>query len=438
MPFEKITETVKGLWQKLPQSESDVLSKLRAKSLEAFIAHGLPTVKNEEWKYTNLIPVLSAFSAHSPHQHKNTNHSFGYTELVAALGKDVHRIHVSCTAGTFHVEGQLPPGVRVLELTSTEALQHPGVNVILENSVTENEYPFANLHGAIMQSGIVVLIGKGAEVEHPIHIVFTLDATEQVLTSPRCIILAEDSSRCTIIESIHVTGNQAVLHVPVCDVVASANSTVHYVKTNDLAEHLRLVSITNVAVYTHASAYVHTLCMGAMFNRNDVRINLVEPSAQGFLYGVSVLDNQQLADNHTVVDHQVPHCHSEELYKGVYSGKSKGVFNGKIYVREQAQKTTAYQSSHSLLLSDTAEINAKPQLEIWADDVKCSHGATMGQLNSDALFYLQARGISHTDAKALLTYAFAAEVTEHLPTETLRNYAAQRISSVLGTTPFEL
>jgi Fe-S cluster assembly protein SufD len=172
--------------------------------------------------------------------------------------------------------------------------------------------------------------------------------------------------------------------------------------------------------------------LAAGFVRNDAQIRLAGQGSQGFLYGVSVLNTNEYVDNHTVVDHMVPHCHSEELYKGVYDDSSMGVFNGKIFVRPQAQKTTAYQSSHSLLLSNKAQVNAKPQLEIWADDVKCSHGATTGQLNEDALYYLQARGIERAKAVSMLTYAFAAEVVDKLPHEELRSYILQRLAEKLG------
>jgi Fe-S cluster assembly protein SufD len=172
--------------------------------------------------------------------------------------------------------------------------------------------------------------------------------------------------------------------------------------------------------------------INAGFVRNDAQVRLIGEQSQGFLFGVSVLDGAQYVDNHTVVDHVVPHCHSEELYKGVYNGSSTGVFNGKIFVRPQAQKTTAYQSSHSLLLSGKAQVNAKPQLEIWADDVKCSHGATTGQLNEDAVFYLQARGLERSKAVAMLTNAFAAEVIEKLPHAGLQQHLLLRLADKLG------
>jgi Fe-S cluster assembly protein SufD len=209
-------------------------------------------------------------------------------------------------------------------------------------------------------------------------------------------------------------------------------SHVSYVKIIDDTPALHHIGHVVASVAHSGTFTAHSINLNAGFIRNDAQIRLAGELSQGFLYGASILDQTQYVDNHTVVDHIVPHCHSEELYKGVYNGSSTGVFNGKIYVRPQAQKTTAYQSSHSLLLSGKAQVNAKPQLEIWADDVKCSHGATTGQLNEDAVFYLQARGIERSKAVSLLTFAFAAEVLDTLPYEELREHLMKRLSVKLG------
>jgi Fe-S cluster assembly protein SufD len=253
-----------------------------------------------------------------------------------------------------------------------------------------------------------------------------------MLHTPRVLVIADKTASATVIESHHTVGPNQGLGVAVVEVVAEAGSAVRYVKILNDAPNASHIGSTSANVARDARVECATVVTGGRFVRNDLHIRLTEAGASGYLYGVSVLAGTSFADNHTVVDHIAPHCHSEELYKGVYDDASVGVFNGKIYVREDAQKTTAYQSNHALLLSEAAQINAKPQLEIWADDVKCSHGATTGQLDDEALFYLRARGVPEAEARKLLTHAFAAEVMDHLADDAIRAHLTALIDTALA------
>ena len=296
------------------------------------------------------------------------------------------------------------------------------------------ESPFVALNTSLAQHGVVIRIARKVAVDHPIHLAVVGDAREgNVVHAPRILVIAEEGSSVQVVESHHTVGTHTALDVSVTEVIAHEQSHVRHVKINSDAGDGRHIGFTGVRIDANAQVHSHVFCVAGPFTRNDIVMELIGQNANGFLDGVSVLSDNQVVDNHTVVDHIVPHCHSEELYKGVYDGRSTGTFNGKIFVRPQAQKTTAYQSNRSLLLSDRATANAKPQLEIWADDVKCSHGATTGQLDEDAVFYLQARGIGINEARALMTYAFAAEVVERLPLVGLKSYIEQSIARKLGS-----
>jgi Fe-S cluster assembly protein SufD len=310
------------------------------------------------------------------------------------------------------------------------------VRAAITTAAPLDSHPFVALNTALNRTGVVIIAKKNATIPTPLHIMIINDARKgDVLHTPRVLVIAEEGASVDVIETHHTIGEHTALDVTVTELVAKAGSTINYTKLNADAGNGKHVGYTGGKIYRDAVIHSHTFCLDGTFTRNDLNLQLMEPNANTFLNGVSVLNEQQFADNHTVVDHLVPHCHSEELYKGVYDGRSVGVFNGKIYVRPQAQKTTAYQSNHSLLLSDRASVNAKPQLEIFADDVKCSHGATMGQLDEEAVFYLRARGIGADEARALMTYAFAAEVIERLPHEELRSYLEQRVATKLGAHP---
>jgi Fe-S cluster assembly protein SufD len=209
------------------------------------------------------------------------------------------------------------------------------------------------------------------------------------------------------------------------------NSTVEYNKIQDNTENSILIDAVNITQESDSNAIVNTLIFGGAFTRNNLNFEQNGSNCDSNMTGISILDNNQFADNHTFVDHKQPHCRSNEMYKGIYLGNSKGVFNGKIMVRPDAQKIDAFQSNNNLLLSENATIDSKPQLEIYADDVKCSHGCTIGQLDDDALFYMRSRGIRENEAKAVLTYAFASEAVNNFTIPKVKELAQKLIAEKL-------
>lgn len=418
-----IRDAYEAIAAKLNGSAAMPFHAVRAHALEQFVNVGIPTVRHEEWKYTNVMPLAAKSWSHTP----TVWNGWSDREPVPSL-EGLHQalvVEVRNGAVTLIGNGTLPDGVVIAPLSTCDVSD--------TNAQRLQEHPFAAAAIALASEGIMIDVADNVECPLTIHIAVHGEAVEQdQLLATRVLIRAGRNAKLDVVESHHTRGSKHVLDLHVCSVMLAEGARVSYVKMLDDTERLHHVGQVVADVGRNACFASHSVNLNAGFVRNDVQVRLVGEQSEGYLYGMSVLDATQYVDNHTVVDHAVPHCHSEELYKGVYNGSSTGVFNGKIYVRPQAQKTTAYQSSHSLLLSGKAQVNAKPQLEIWADDVKCSHGATTGQLNEDAVFYLQARGIERAKAVALLTYAFAAEVIEKLPHENLRTNVLDRLAEKLG------
>lgn len=394
----------------------------RKSAMEEFVQIGIPTTRHEEWKYTNVMPIAAKAWQHMP--------SAWLDRASEEQGPSLPGLHdairIVVRNGSIHLGVKpLPEGVSIMPLSSAS------VEDVNEQELRIN--PFAAATLALAAEGVCIKVADNVQCETPIHVIICGEAQDSgVLTTTRVVVDAGRHAQVDVIESHHSRGGADVLDLGVCSAMVADGARVSYIKIVDDTTTLHHIGHLVAHVGKSGTFASHSVNLNAAFVRNDAQIKLAGELSQGFLYGASILDRSQYVDNHTVVDHMVPHCHSEELYKGVYNGSSTGVFNGKIYVRPQAQKTTAYQSSHSLLLSGKAQVNAKPQLEIWADDVKCSHGATTGQLNEDAVFYLQARGIDRAKAASLLTFAFAAEVLDKLPNEELRVHLLERLAVKLG------
>ena len=413
--YEAASSTVNG-------ASAQPFHVARAQAMRAFLHIGIPTTRHEEWKYTNVMPLAAKSWQHKPSAWLGSaiaRPSVQLPGLQDAIRITIHNGNITLPSQS------LPEGLTIGPLSSAAVID------VNEADMCTN--PIAAAALALASEGVVIEVADNVQCAIPIHVSITGDSAQQgLLTTTRVVIRAGRFSKLDVIESHHTHGGADILDLGLCSADVGEGANVSYTKIINDAKQLHHIGQLSATV-AHAGIFAsHSINLNAGFVRNDVQIKLAGELSQGFLYGVSILDDSQYVDNHTVVDHMVPHCHSEELYKGVYNGSSTGVFNGKIYVRPQAQKTTAYQSSHSLLLSGKAQVNAKPQLEIWADDVKCSHGATTGQLNEDAVFYLQARGIDRAKATSLLTYAFAAEVLVKLPHEGLRGYLMERLAEKLG------
>ena len=394
------------------------LSDLRRRAFDRFVELGFPTVRQEEWRFTNVAAVARTRFARPA----------GAADLRAAADAIApHRlgaaVELAFVDGRFAPElsrgdaAELGAGAVAGALSSLDAAALARIDAHLGRHANFVERPFAALSSALFEDAAVFVVPQGAALERPLHVIwYGSDPanSEAVATFPRLLVVAEESSRATVVET-HVSGEQGVrLAAPVTEIVAGPDAWVDHYKLQREGRASYHFGLLQVVLGRAATASTQTFSLGAAIARHDVEGVLDGEGAEATMNGLYLVDGKQLADFHLRVDHAKPHTTSHELFKGVLNGRGRGVFNGRIFVHPHAQKTDAKQTSRNLLLSDEALVNANPQLEIFADDVKCTHGSTVGQLDDLAVFYLRSRGIGLEAARSLLTYAFASDLVERV------------------------
>lgn len=292
--------------------------------------------------------------------------------------------------------------------------------------------PFAAMNSTFWQDGLFIHVPANSTLEKPVFILHVNDTRQiQVIAHTRVLAVIEGGSKLSIVEKFHTTGENASLHTFTEEIIVKETAALEYCKIqNDPGKAYQVIN-TNIHQSDSSRVDTFTLTFSGQLIRNNFAITIAGENCESHFNGLYMLTGNTLADNHTVVNHQKANSFSNEMYKGVLDGNSKGVFNGKIFVRPHAQKTNAFQSNRNIALSPTASINTKPQLEIWADDVKCSHGCTIGQLDEEAMFYLQSRGINKETARAMMLYAFTAETLNTISNETVKAYVDSLISERL-------
>ena len=396
-----------------------VLEQARQAAIARFAVLGFPTTADEEYRFTNVAPIANTPFQRAP-EHTAvagadvTGHLYGTTtaaELVFVNGR--FQLALSSVA-------VVPSGLTVSGLA--DASGAPDVQAWLTKLASSETSAFTALNTAFFEDAAVVRIDKGAVIEAPINIVFVSTGSSTPTASyPRILIVAGERSQSTIIESHIGVGDGTYFSCAVTEAVCGPHAIVDHYRVQLERSHGYHYCRLQVHAERNATFQSHAFSLGGAIVRNDLGAVLAGEGIDCTLNGLYVADGDTLVDNHTTIDHAMPHCGSHEVYKGILGGKAKGVFNGKIIVREDAQKTDAKQTNKALLLSGSAQINTKPQLEIFADDVKCTHGATIGQLDADALFYLRARGITRGDARALLIRSFAGDLVGRVKFQPLRD-----------------
>jgi Fe-S cluster assembly protein SufD len=292
--------------------------------------------------------------------------------------------------------------------------------------------PFVALNTALMEDGAFVRIARGVVAEEPIHLLFLTVAEEgPLVTYPRNLILADENSQATIVETYAALDGGVYFNNVVTEIIAAENAVLDHYKIQQESEGAFHIATQQVQQDRDSNFTSHSISLGGALVRNDINAVLNGTGIESTVNGLYLASGRQHVDNHTAIDHAKPHCNSHELYKGILDGHATGVFNGKIFVRPDAQKTDAKQTNQNLLLSADATINTKPQLEIFADDVRCTHGATVGQLDADAIFYLRSRGLGLEEARGLLTYAFASDILERVKVAPLRAELEKQLLSRL-------
>jgi Fe-S cluster assembly protein SufD len=401
-----------GLDEHLPEDAPGWLHTRRASGLARFHELGLPTTRHEEWKFTSVNAIAERRFSSTRADAVRPGHVEPF--LFAGL----NGIELVFVNGRFVPDqsrlGDLPKGAMVGSLADLATRDGATLDRHLGRHIKFEQFGFTALNTASLADGAVVILPADAVVERPIHVLYVSTADEPSASHPRTLIVAGPHAQARLIESYAGPTGAEYLTNAVTEIVGEEGSQLDHYKVQRESTAAYHVSSTHIALGRSAVFTSHSITMGGGLVRNDVNAVL---DAEGILCtvnGLYLVDGNRLVDNHTAIDHAKPHCESHELYKGVLTDRARGVFNGKIFVRPDAQKTDAKQTNQVLLLSEDATINTKPQLEIFADDVKCTHGATVGQLSDEALFYLRSRGIGAEEARALLIHAFAEDIIDRI------------------------
>jgi Fe-S cluster assembly protein SufD len=413
--FEKHTEA--PAWQ--PPAW---LFPLRKAGISSFAEQGFPTLGDEDWRYTNVAPI-----ARMPFQPifeaAPNGNAVDVMDRLAFKNMNAHRLVF--VDGLYSAKlsslRTLPAGVRLTNLASALTTDSALLEKHLGRYARVEGNAFAALNQAFFLDGAFIHVPANVTVPEPIQLVFISSARAAGATlHPRNLILAGANSRLTVIENYASAGDATYVTNAVTELLADDQAVVELVKIQDEAAAAYHVATIQGQFGRTSNVQLHSFALGARLSRNNIRAKLAGEGLECILNGLYLTKDEQLADHHMIVEHAQPHCASHEYFNGILDDKSKGVFHGRILVRQIAQKTDAKQTNKNLLLSDDATANTKPQLEIYADDVKCTHGATIGQLNDESIFYLRSRGLSTETARRMLIHAFAGEIIERIRYEPVR------------------
>lgn len=415
--------------------EPDWLKALRREGMDQFRTLGIPTTKDEEWRFTNVAPIARIpFFPPDPTERLSLQE-----KALKTLLSEKSPCQIVFVNGVFSREltslSSLPKGISVKSLA--ESVADDQVKYHLGRYVPIRENAFAAMNTAFMKDGAYIFVNNGVQLDTPVELLFISDFTQEHRAYfPRNLIVLGKGARVTVIENYVSASPVQYFTNGVTEIRVGEDSRLEHCKMqqeNDQAFHIT----TSQIVQDRTSSYSSTsFSNGAALARNDLNNVLDGEGANSQLNGLYVTKGQQHVDNHTSIDHAKRHCTSQELYKGILAGKSRGIFNGRIIVRKEAQLTDARQTNKNLLITDGAQVNTKPQLQILADDVKCTHGATIGQLDPLAIFYMNTRGVSRETAQSLLTYGFATEVIAEMKNAELQERLSQKIMATLQAALF--
>ena len=430
-------EAFRALQESQPDSPRSWLKRLRESAMESFQELGFPSVKDEEWKYTNVAPIAridfkpATLTGAAPSGFDDGNlAAFGCVEakdsqLVFVNG--MLRSDLSSLTG-------VPAEVVAIDLSQAISDERYG-EIAWKHLAQQADYVangFTALNTAFISNGVFVYIPKDVIVESPIHLLFISDGAHTA-NFPRVLVVAEENSSATVIESYAGTQDAARYFTnAVVEIVLKDGARLEHYKVQRESHAAFHIATTAADLGPNSRYDATTITFGAELSRHDINVTLDHEGAECWVDGLYLVATGQHADTHSLIDHRKPHCTSHQLYKGILDGKSRAVFNGKIFVRHDAQKTDAMQTNKNLLLSNEARVDTKPQLEILADDVKCAHGAAVGQIDEDELFYLETRGIHHDLARNLLTYGFAEEVIGKIKIDSIREQLDEAVLNRLN------
>lgn len=425
------------IYDQLIESFGDVkvANPMRAKALEAFKKNGFPTIKNEYWRFTNLKPFLNDNFVVANEDAAN----FDALDIKASIAEgeiaDLDAYKLVIINGSINDEFSSLPQLDTLTIKPLAEVSEDVAFLEKINNRLDIENPMnslAALNTALFTDGFYIEIAANTSLDKPIHIFNIYGYGENIFLQPRNMVVVNKGAQIEIVETYTCAGDKLYFINSVSDLFVDSNGSLTHSIFQNGKNTERIVNHTQVTQQkdSHYANYIYSIPATA-FIRNNLNVELDGSNIETHMYGLYLAGKDQLIDNHSLVDHLYPHCQSNQLYKGVMIEGGKAVFNGRIYVHEDAQKTNAYQSNNNMLFSTDSVVHSKPQLEIYADDVKCSHGTTIGQYDSEALFYLQARGLSEQQARAMLVIAFANDVISKIPNEALRNYVEEKVTTTI-------
>lgn len=411
------------------------LQTLRQAAIDRFAALGFPTPRDEQWKYTSVAPIATTPFRPAGDGRDDGPDSEAIEPFVIGPPTWSRLVFVNGRYAAKRSSVPAPAGdVRVSSLAEALLTDPAVVERHLGRQAAWERDAFTALSTAFVQDGAFVHVPAGVRVAEPIHLLFvaTSPAPAAALAQPRTLVVAGRESQVTVIESYVGVGDDTYFTNAVTEIAAGAGAIVDHYKLGQESPGAYHIGATRARLERDSTLSSCSIVLGGRLVRNDLGVLLDAEGAACTLTGLYLVGDRQHVDNHVTVDHARPRGRSTQLYKGVLDGRSRAVFDGKVLVRRDAQKTDAHQTNKHLLLSDGAEVDSKPQLEIFADDVKCAHGAAEGQLGEDALFYLKSRGLDDRTARALLTYGFAAEVLQRIAVAPVRTYLDGLLAARLG------
>jgi Fe-S cluster assembly protein SufD len=413
-----------------PSEDHGGLDKVREQAFIAFSSMGIPGTKHEEWKYTRVAglfnkefqmpadPLTGTITAKDLDKFRLPGHTQA-NELVFVNG-----------FYSFALSNIQSAGLEVIALEEAANNGHSEqVNQWLGDSGHYLKDGINALNTAFVHGAVFIHVAKGQNIEHPLYIYHITDARSvNILSQPRSLMIVNEQAQVQVIESYSTLGNNESFTNQVMEIIVESAARLEYYKIQNDGTNTNQVSTTHIRQIGKSFIHTVTISLNGGLVRNNLNVILDAKNCEAHLYGLYFQSGHSHIDNHTIVDNIKPNCLSNELYKGILSDSATGVFNGKIFVRQAAQKTNAYQSNKNILLSDSSNVNTKPQLEIFADDVKCTHGCTVGRLNEEGLFYLQSRGISEKTARNLLLSAYASDILEQVKPEAIKLYVEKLIN----------
>lgn len=392
------------------------LLDLRNIGASAFAGLGFPTLRNEDWRFTNVAPIteLPFEPARAVSVNGRESNVLAQSAFASLPGCRLVFVNGFFAPRLSRIEG-IPPETTVDSLANALKRQTGLIETHLGKRAGTSDNAFAALNQAFFTDGAFIHVPNGVVIAEPIQVIYITSAKRAGETvQPRNLVLMGANSKATIIESYLSTGTAVSFTNAVTEIVAGESAILEHVKLQDETASAYHVATIAGEFGRASNVSVHSFALGSKLSRNNIRARLGGEGLECILNGLYLTRDEQLADHHMVVEHTQPHCASHEYFNGILDDKSRGVFHGRIYVHPLAQKTDAKQTNKNLLLSDDATADTKPQLEIYADDVKCTHGATVGQLNGESVFYLRSRGIPEATARRMLIHAFAGEIVERI------------------------